>query len=62
MLGEVMGQRRESPCLGCREITTTRYSGATETLGSSSLHRTVGTADTPVRSRVSWMTQSPENT
>lgn len=35
-----------------------------ETLRSSSLHRTlrtVGTAGTPVRSGVSWMTQSPEN-
>lgn len=62
VLTEVIEQRRKSKWLGCPEATTTQRT--TETLESSSLHRTLKTVETvatPVRRGVNWMTQSPAN-
>ena len=63
MLSEEMGQRRESKWMRF-QVSTPDIQRTSETVGPSSLHRTlrtVGTVDTPVRSGVTWMTQSPEN-
>lgn len=62
VLTEVIEQGRKSKWLGCAEATTTQRT--TETLESSSLHRTLKTVETvatPVRRGVNWMTQSPAN-
>lgn len=63
MFSEEMGQRRESKWMRF-QVSTPDIQRTSETIGPSSLHRTlrtVGTVDTPVRSGVTWMTQSPEN-
>lgn len=63
MLSEEMGQRRESKWMRF-QVSTPDIQRTSETIGPSSFHRTlrtVGTVDTPVRSGVTWMTQSPEN-